>query len=639
MRDTGTGGAPMFEPDEGLAILEKGSSVGTFTIAVMRGYDRNEVDHTVGALEAYIADREAKLHESTRDLATTRRLLQESGEPTWGKLGRRAQEILQLAEEQAADVRSGAERQAAEMRATAAADAARLQNEGEREAALIRRRANEDGESVRNAGESEADRLLGVARQRQEELQNQAKEQAVRARRELEQELLTRRQAAEHEIAALRSSAEREVAEKRSSVAGIQEKAQREAAATHAAASAEAQRVRSLAEQTRLGAEKHSEELESRTEERVRAADERVNQVLARSRRDAERIRTEARAEGERLLEEAHTRVGHDVAAAERQLAELRRQRDDLLQSLARLRDSASGIAIASEVRPSSSSSGASSGSSSGSGDRRERERQGLDGDHQAGGGAAQAAGEARLDPAQARGQLQLQQAPLTWRLPLPKRGSRGGLSAAEPRFSKGSPVHPWTCGRGCLESRRPAGAPLHPRGGRRSTPATAQPQAAADLATSLTEAGFAGRFVRCGTPVQQGKSGPPVDMWTGRSALGGRSARHFTHEEGVPRVVRGRRNAPFGGQSRGLSTPATGPTSGRRATSPSEAGFAGRFVRGETPVQQGKSGPAVDMWMGSQATATVPCATSPRHGHRWAVGDHVGDHEAGPVLSAGFPS
>jgi len=136
----------MSEPDEGLDLLDTGSAVGTFT-TVLLGYDRQEVDTCVGMLESRLDERDRTINELHRDLLATQRALEAAGEPTWAKLGRRAQEILRLSEEQAIDVENRAEEKAAEIRAQAEAEARRLRDEAEQYAADVRRRAQEESGS------------------------------------------------------------------------------------------------------------------------------------------------------------------------------------------------------------------------------------------------------------------------------------------------------------------------------------------------------------------------------------------------------------------------------------------------------------------------------------------------------------
>jgi len=155
----------MSEPDEGLDLLDTGSAVGTFT-TVLLGYDRQEVDTCVGTLESRLDQRDRSLNELERALVASQRALEAAGEPTWAKLGRRAQEILRLSEEQAIDVETRAEEKAADLRADAQAELRRLADDSERSASDTKRRAYDEAEKVRNAVEEEADRIVKAAQKR-----------------------------------------------------------------------------------------------------------------------------------------------------------------------------------------------------------------------------------------------------------------------------------------------------------------------------------------------------------------------------------------------------------------------------------------------------------------------------------------
>src|SRR5215213_6513358 len=135
----------------------------TFDV-VLRGYDKHQVAETIERLEAdfriAIADRDAAVRR-TADLASQlsgmhgeieslRRKAAQAQAPTFENISERIQHMLQLAEEEAGEIRRAAELDAHAVREQTAAE----------ERALLERHA---------AGQAEIERMLAEARQNAEQ--------------------------------------------------------------------------------------------------------------------------------------------------------------------------------------------------------------------------------------------------------------------------------------------------------------------------------------------------------------------------------------------------------------------------------------------------------------------------------------
>src|SRR5215213_7422698 len=136
---------------------------------VMRGYDRNQVAETIERLEAdfriALADRDAAVNRSA-DLAgqlsalhgeieSLRRKAATASAPTFENISERIQHMLQLAEEEAGEIRRAAELDAQAVREQTAAE----------ERALLERHA---------AGQAEVERMIAEARHNAEQIAQKA---------------------------------------------------------------------------------------------------------------------------------------------------------------------------------------------------------------------------------------------------------------------------------------------------------------------------------------------------------------------------------------------------------------------------------------------------------------------------------
>jgi len=178
--------------DDQLAYHE---SSPTFDV-VRKGYDRDQVAETLAGLDAdlrvALADRDAAVSRSA-DLArqlqalhgeveALRRRAASASAPTFENMGERISNMLQLAQDEAAEIRRSAQEQAAALQAAVAAevDAVRERVAGE-ERALGERSAASQAEAERLVFEARqhAEQISAVAQARADDLVNKARERAA----------------------------------------------------------------------------------------------------------------------------------------------------------------------------------------------------------------------------------------------------------------------------------------------------------------------------------------------------------------------------------------------------------------------------------------------------------------------------
>jgi predicted XRE-type DNA-binding protein len=91
------------------------------------------------------------------ELSEAQRQIQEQEQPTYSGLGARIEQLLRMAEEQAAELVQAARSQANEIKAAAKVDAAELRAAAENEAAELRASAKRETNDLRGAAEREGD--------------------------------------------------------------------------------------------------------------------------------------------------------------------------------------------------------------------------------------------------------------------------------------------------------------------------------------------------------------------------------------------------------------------------------------------------------------------------------------------------
>lgn len=261
---------------------------------VLRGYDKRQVLEYVMRVEqdfaTLVTDRDSayseldayarELETAQEELAALRQRGPEADErPTYAGLGARIEQILQLAQEEAADVRARAEQDAAETRARA---------DGMLDQTTTRMElAERDFDVAAGLRRAEA------ARERASMLS--AVERTLQERTERSERLMTD---AEHAVHKLRAEAEDRAAELLAAARKDAAAATAEADKTLAAARLEAERLRTAAT---VEAEEKAAAATGAADRVVGDARAAAEQLLLAAGQESERVRTAARAEVERL--------------------------------------------------------------------------------------------------------------------------------------------------------------------------------------------------------------------------------------------------------------------------------------------------------------------------------------------------
>ena len=197
-------------------------------VTVLRGYDRIEVDEYVDDLLAVVAtlrsssaEAEKGRHSAEERAAAAERRAAESAKapqpaaaPTEG-FGVRAERLLRLAENEAADIRAAAAAESSSIVERARADAEQRRHEAEQ--ALIARSAQTDQETARRTAalderEGALKSQIEAARGEIEMLTRAAKREADRLREQVRHEIDEKRAAAELEATRAVETVEKDVA-------------------------------------------------------------------------------------------------------------------------------------------------------------------------------------------------------------------------------------------------------------------------------------------------------------------------------------------------------------------------------------------------------------------------------------------
>lgn len=262
---------------------------------VMRGYDRNQVEARLGQLErslrearARVEDLDARSLQLAERLSETHRQLREGQRPSFTGVGARIEQLLTLAEEQAAAMVAEATAEAADVRADA-------------QAVLGEARAGADREvqEVRETARREAEEMLSRAREESQQRRSDLAAELDRTRADAEQDIAQRHQGGMEQAEAALIEAEAR-------------------AATAMAWAAQAEQV---GERSR------------------RAAEEEAATLLLEARRSSEELLARAQTRADGLVEQARTRAEQETADARRDLQELTRQREAVNGHLTQLRE------------------------------------------------------------------------------------------------------------------------------------------------------------------------------------------------------------------------------------------------------------------------------------------------------------
>src|SRR5215469_2406120 len=147
---------------------------------VMRGYDPAQVNAHLEGVHADVRKHQENAQALQRELTEAHRQLQEMEQPTYSGVGKRVEQLLRLAEEQA-KMRTTAEREVAQMRASSKRDRDEILTTAKRQADEMRsqaQRAFEDSEAARAQQEAEHEMNLAA---RREEAERQETERLAKA--------------------------------------------------------------------------------------------------------------------------------------------------------------------------------------------------------------------------------------------------------------------------------------------------------------------------------------------------------------------------------------------------------------------------------------------------------------------------
>src|ERR671916_221044 len=362
-----------------------------FTI-VLRGYERTQVDMFIERLHARIdelsdtvakskngtTDARDRINELERKVAEQAKQLEERAQPTLSGLGTRVEQLLRLAEEQAKEHRGESKREAEKLIAAAHLESKEVVEKARAVATAVKTAAEREAKATRDSAEREANELRNTTRREVETMRAEAERETTQLRTTTDHEVAEHRATAEREIATIRATAEREIIELRNvasreaeekraaasklltkakekreaelqalelELAERREKAEREEGERHDAAMAATQKLVAEAEQRAKAADTRAKEIDRAAEQRRRDSDAESNDILDKAKSYADRTVTDAKSEADQLVFEAKTHAEVTKQAAEREVAELTRQRDAVTGQLTQLREMLSGLA------------------------------------------------------------------------------------------------------------------------------------------------------------------------------------------------------------------------------------------------------------------------------------------------------
>lgn len=270
----------------------------TFDLA-LRGYDKRQVDEYLDRLEhdlsvaqgdrdaasARIALTEKRLDELENELQAARAQLTEGDRPTYKGLGKRVEQLLTIAEEEAERLRADAVRDAAEERAAAGT------------------------------------------------LVQQAQEEADEARREFEADLDTRRRKAQQQEAEVTVEVDKRLAAAEKRIADADAAAKKRI--TDAEQAAEKRIAGDRAEADRMVAESTG-----RSERMRKDAEQHATALIQAAKHDVEQIALEAKSQAETIITEARAKAEQGRAEHDREIAALIQRRHAIRDQLKALRHS-----------------------------------------------------------------------------------------------------------------------------------------------------------------------------------------------------------------------------------------------------------------------------------------------------------
>ncbi len=135
-----------------------------------RGYDRDQVDERLAALDVTLRevrgrleDADARVMTLSGEVAEAQRQLREVERPSYSGLGARIEQLLRLAEEQASDVVAAATKEAEETLAQTRVEAGQVRAAAQNESADLTATAQRETSELRRNATTEAEEIVATA--------------------------------------------------------------------------------------------------------------------------------------------------------------------------------------------------------------------------------------------------------------------------------------------------------------------------------------------------------------------------------------------------------------------------------------------------------------------------------------------
>lgn len=338
----------------GLSIFETASSPAdaSFPLARRGGYDSDAVD-------AWVRTQTAEFHravESLRvlqgeneDLLETidklRERLESIERPDYTGLGHHAAQLLGLAEQEAADVRSRAVREADEVVQTAREEAASILATAGHDAEVMRGEAVSELEERRKQLLDDAEEMRAHAQAHTEDLRAQAEREAAQLKLAAEQDAQNLRLSATRHVEQARAAADREVTEARRVLAVEKERLAREAAENHTSAMEQTGKLVQDAETRAKAADERARDIMAQATKARDAASVDTTRLLENAKTEAAQILTGANAEAQKIRVEASAQAERQTRLLRSEVEELQRRREGIMAQMGQLRDIVSTFA------------------------------------------------------------------------------------------------------------------------------------------------------------------------------------------------------------------------------------------------------------------------------------------------------
>lgn len=244
--------------------------------SVRRGYDPDQVDRRIGQLTSSLetcTSQNAELKRRLNDLEQERQAQQESGAtPSYSGLGARIEQMLELAEAEAHQLRS-----------SALDDANSALERAEAEGEQIRAEADRYAHERRSDADIEATRIL-----------EEAHRSADQMRDEVERDTRTRREEAEAIFERNRAKVAQAAADFETTLSHRRDQAQRDFTAQMNANQEQLAAVERRTEELRAEADKQRADADRKATLLIDDAQRRAGELLAQARANAERVRSDS---------------------------------------------------------------------------------------------------------------------------------------------------------------------------------------------------------------------------------------------------------------------------------------------------------------------------------------------------------